>query len=654
MQMESNTQEQAVTVSLTDRGLTTKTYRRVRLEAFAAELEALKGKPWLWSPHTWHDDKRGKGNWEAASCIALDLDYSDADGTHTATPADAVERYAAALRELPPVLAAGEVLSHHTPRGARLVLLLDAPITDRELYARAATAAGEQVTWWLEASGLRGQTGRAGYALDEGALLDLARVLWTPNATKVDPNTGAREVRTGTFVVRGAAGVRFVASQLAALAPASTVPEAVPSTDHAPHPLWPSLEAALLATPKARKVEGKGVEVCCPVHDDDDPSAIVFASGMLFCQSSGCDANKGKPLDAWAGAHGAELLGETLARAVGPRPDGRVRGETLRPLWRTVGEWGWTRTPPMPMRWLLTVPPTPAFRETRHVLARGVVGMLAAGGGVGKSMALMQLAVAVATDTAWLLGETEGVFPGFLTHGEGGKVLLALGEENAAKAHRRMDTLTAHLTPEQRELLEERLVVLPLEAVPVGLMADRNARAGEEARAGDVADELERLLMEGGPWALVVLDPLSRFAGMETEVDNAAATRFVQVLERFTKAPGEPTVLVSHHTGQAARREGMHDATAARGATALTDGARWVAQLTRERPDDDADDKATPMLKMSVSKNNYGMELWPFWLTRGDGGALRCATQREVEAFTKKNAPQKRLAAASGAKWGEP
>ncbi len=158
--MESNTQEQAVTVSLTDRGLTTKTYRRVRLEAFAAELEALKGKPWLWSPHTWHDDKRGKGNWEAASCIALDLDYSDADGTHTATPADAVERYAAALRELPPVLAAGEVLSHHTPRGARLVLLLDAPITDRELYARAATATGVQVRWGLVAHGLRWGPGR--------------------------------------------------------------------------------------------------------------------------------------------------------------------------------------------------------------------------------------------------------------------------------------------------------------------------------------------------------------------------------------------------------------------------------------------------------------------------------------------------------------
>lgn len=653
---------------------------------FKARLASMKDGPWWWSPHAWTNDRRATAGWEAASCIALDLDYSAAwtrDGRdfvradHSEPLQSVRDQLDVALRRLPPALAKGAVLAHHTPRGARMVLLLKEPIGDRDLFVRAAAGADALVTGWLEAAGLLADTtppssyvvlsGTAmaspGYAVDHKAAVDLARVLWAPCATVPDKATGRAQKRAARVEEYGNPSERFDARWLASLAPASAT-VTLPNPPLPPLANWPTVEAALLRSPGSRAGKGK-VEVRCPFHGPDaTPSAVVFESGVLTCLASGCEANKGKRLERWAHTEGGRaLLGNDLAAKLVP-PEGRVRGETLRPFWRTVGEWSadgdgdWLEIAPRPMDWLLTVPPTKAFPEGRHVLPRGTVGMLAAGGGVGKSMALVQLAVAVATETAWLVGDVEGAFPGFITHNPtGGKVLLALGEENAIKARRRLYQAALRLDPSERELLRDRLVVLPLEAVPVGLMADRNARAGEEARAGDIADELERLLAESGPWALVILDPLSRFAGMETETDNAAATRFVQVLERFTKAPGAPTVLVSHHTGKVARTDGTHDATASRGSSALTDGARWVATLTKESPPRQEGatepDSTPPMLKMSVTKNNYGLELWPFWLSRGDGGQLRCATRLEIERATAKAKAAPKATRASDS-WGEP
>jgi hypothetical protein len=627
-------------------------------ESLRAQLDELTGEVW-WAPHSWRDDHRRNANWERASFLALDLDYHDgsreldAEGRvrkdHVAVPRQLRARVESMLQtlSLPDALemedgqlrlGEGLVVAHPTPRGHRVVLTLRAPITDAALYGRALAGAARLMTDELKASGLLGVPNEEPGLCVDASARDLARMLWAPRAHPPKEKVP----RDARCTVYGAPGARpFDALALAKCAPHDT-PSARAVVEEPPHARWPDIRAAV--SEGRAPADADRVPVRCLFHADSNPSAVVFASGRLHCSS--CKATGKGPwsLDVWAREKGAEkLLGVELTRAL-VRPvsnEGRVKGDTLRPYCRTVGEWRWMRGPAPRPRWLLTVPASKSFPEERYVLDRGTVGMLTAGGGVGKSMALMQLAIAVATDTPWLTGRAEGAFPGFETHGEEGRVLLALGEENEAKAHLRMELLTAHLTAEQRARLEDRLVVMPLASVPVGLMADRSGRYGEEARAGDIASELELLLTEGGPWSLVILDPLSRFAGMETEVDNAAATRFVQVLERFTKAPGTPTVLVSHHTGQTARRDGLHDATAARGATALTDGVRWVATLTREVPDpkkDGAREETGPaLLKMSVSKNNYGTELWPFWLARGEGGALRCAYQSEVDSFTRKD-----------------
>ena len=158
----------------------------------------------------------------------------------------------------------------------------------------------------------------------------------------------------------------------------------------------------------------------------------------------------------------------------------------------------------------------------------------------------------------------------------------------------------------------------------------------------DFARDLRaKLQADDHEWRLIVLDPISRFAGPDVEVDNAAATRFVQTLETFTHVRGNPTLLVAHHTSKSARKEGGADASAARGASGLTDAVRWQANLV---PVEDAPD----FVRFEVTKSNYAKFPRPVWLHRDAHGELHRATKEEAErqvAETKAKREQKSDAA---------
>jgi hypothetical protein len=128
---------------------------------------------------------------------------------------------------------------------------------------------------------------------------------------------------------------------------------------------------------------------------------------------------------------------------------------------------------------------------------------------------------------------------------------------------------------------------------------------------------------------LIVLDPLSRFAGVETETDNAAATRFVQAIESLTEAPGNPTVLVAHHTTKTSRKgeDPALDATAARGASALTDGVRWVLSMLPEKPD--VPGIPSPFVHLELVKSNYSPPAPRVTVVREDHGTLRTMNAAE-------------------------
>jgi hypothetical protein len=110
---------------------------------------------------------------------------------------------------------------------------------------------------------------------------------------------------------------------------------------------------------------------------------------------------------------------------------------------------------------------------------------------------------------------------------------------------------------------------------------------------------------------------------VDTEKDNSAATRFVEIAESLVRSPGGPSVLVAHHTNKTSRTDGSSaNAAHSRGASGLTDGVRWVANLESSGPD---------TVNFEVTKSNYAPYGPAVRLVRDadHGGFLRVQSQAE-------------------------
>jgi RecA-family ATPase len=294
--------------------------------------------------------------------------------------------------------------------------------------------------------------------------------------------------------------------------------------------------------------------------------------------------------------------------------------------WKALGELGtvFDEKPPR-RRWLLR-------RAEDGVFPLGKLGILAAAGGVGKTMACVQLALAVATGRKWL--EAFDMAP------EGiGRVLLALGEEDEEEVRRRMYNAARAMSLGERERRDalERIVVLPLAGCHVALTQNDDSAGSIDTEAANV---LRRKMDEESDWRLVVLDPLSRFAGPDAETNNAAATRFIETAESLCKVPGAPAVLVVHHSAQHARAGDLRRAgeprdasLVARGATGITDGARWVASLDSLHTGLE-EEQLAHLGVLTIVKNNYAPMMHdPILLRRlrDHGGALRALDAYDIQ-----------------------
>jgi len=269
-------------------------------------------------------------------------------------------------------------------------------------------------------------------------------------------------------------------------------------------------------------------------------------------------------------------------------------------------------------------------RTGKGVLARGKVALLAAKGGAGKTMALLQLAASIATARPWF-GEQ-----GWETR-EPGRVLLALGEEDPEEVLRRLHVVcrSLGLSVAEFERVALNVVVLPLAGHGAALTYEADSAAGglpETPRAEALRGILRDAKEKGQPFTLIGIDPLSRFAGADVEKDNAAATRFIQVCESFASAEcGGPSVLVVHHLRKAGKDEDGEASELIRGAVGLVDGVRWAAVLAQQKPAEGAPD----ILRLRVVKTNYAACPEPLMLCRpADGeGTLRTATPNELLAY---------------------
>lgn len=281
-----------------------------------------------------------------------------------------------------------------------------------------------------------------------------------------------------------------------------------------------------------------------------------------------------------------------------------------------VGGGDWLDEPPPAARVLLV------DGRGQPFMRDGKVGLLVAPGATGKTFALVQLAAAVATGTRWLgsYGVTRK-----------GRVVLALGEEDADEVRRRLwQTVKAlDLDEGARADLRRNLYPLGLEGQAVALLhrtPDKNI--GETEWFATFRDELARL----GDLRCIILDPWSRWGGPDTETDAHAATLGVTLLERLTKLPGNPAVVVAHHERKRSKQDrGPSDASDTRGSSALVDGARFVANMRRLSRADEGE--PPELLELRVTKANYTIAGPPLRLARGAGGVLRPATGAELDAL---------------------
>lgn len=301
----------------------------------------------------------------------------------------------------------------------------------------------------------------------------------------------------------------------------------------------------------------------------------------------------------------------------------------------TVGDWGWLspdstwlEEEPPPREYLLHDAGSDGWRRGPGLIPRGKVAILAGAGGVGKTLALCGLALSAVAGVPWL-----GRFP----VGEKGtrRAVLVLGEEDGPELRRRL-FYTARAMDLQPHHYNSMSRVLALPGCGLdGLALTQAEEHGQRART-ETADRLRAYLeaeaeRNGEGWDLIVLDPLSRFAGPDVETDNSAATRLIQVLERFTMLPGSPTVVIAHHLAKHARgaNSPADGAVGVRGSSAIVDGARWVGNL---EPVFLSGLRQAGHAIFRVSKSNYAA--FPdssLTLTRCDGGGLRAATSSELQ-----------------------
>jgi RecA-family ATPase len=260
----------------------------------------------------------------------------------------------------------------------------------------------------------------------------------------------------------------------------------------------------------------------------------------------------------------------------------------------TVVPQDWYTNPAPPRRWLLR----DARNDGEGVYPLGKVGLLVAEGGAGKTMLVVQLALAVATGTAWF-GTFDTPNPG--------KVLILLGEEDAEEVHRRIHRAAhqASLTPP-----EGAIVTLPLAGIECPMI--------ETGGEGPFLPWLREYVAKTGRYSLIIADPVSRFCGPDAERDNAAGTRFCQALESLIVPSGGASILGSHHVNKGSRGSGATvDASSSRGSSAIVDGVRWVSTVAVENIPD-----AETVLTFAVAKTNYSKKPPPVQLRYSDGGVL--------------------------------
>ncbi|MCC6194756.1 MAG: AAA family ATPase [Burkholderiales bacterium] len=217
------------------------------------------------------------------------------------------------------------------------------------------------------------------------------------------------------------------------------------------------------------------------------------------------------------------------------------------------------------------------------------------------------------------------------------KVLMLSAEESTADLHRRQYELIRGIEKldfiddvfgdrlERGPLLRERLhdgrfTLASTQGMRIELVDERGRRKG--------ADWLRRQIDRGG-FDLVVIDPVASF---RTGPEDALQP-LINLGREINEENGCSVVYI-HHTNKSSRgTDQAREATAARGDSALLDGARFgfgVAGMTADEATRLKVDDRKLYAGVRLSKANYTAESDVFWFVRGHAGVLYATSFRPL------------------------
>jgi hypothetical protein len=223
-----------------------------------------------------------------------------------------------------------------------------------------------------------------------------------------------------------------------------------------------------------------------------------------------------------------------------------------------------------------TRPPRLLLRDANDehgMFPRQHVSLLAARGGTGKSHLTLQLAVSVASGRPFL--STSGGMGGFEADGTTGKVLVWSAEDGPDIVNYRLARIIRSLNLGDKDA-ETAFRRIRIQTGPTQL-ATSDHRSGTLVPTAAYA-QLEELLSRD-QWDLIIIDSLAIVGPPEIETHNVQAHGFLRdtLAALAARTPGEPALVLTHHTGKGYQRE-RADQDAIRGASGIVNGAReaWL------------------------------------------------------------------------------
>lgn len=257
------------------------------------------------------------------------------------------------------------------------------------------------------------------------------------------------------------------------------------------------------------------------------------------------------------------------------------------------------------------------------------VGVIVAPGSTGKSMLALQLLISVA-----LGRDIFGLFPDN-TVIPAGRVMLINVEDPEEIIHSRLHQFGGILNNEDIAELIEKLDVYSLQGS--GFTISQKVSGGVLQQSPSFLGAINAI-KEASP-RLVVWDTMNRLAGGAEENSNSEMGQVMSYLEQLNKQASCSSLIV-HHSSKAAALQGQGGLQqAGRGASAVTDNARFqinLSGLTKEKAEElgYSEDARRTWVCMTYAKINYGAPLPDTWLRREVGGTLTGQTLDPEEHAT--------------------